>query len=174
MRIACNLLKEGNVITFDDLRSKHSEVVGAQSNLRRELINVATKLKAAFVDSLSMAQSQWKDPTTDELIDYVYMGVEKNGKGEAVHASEMNFDDGMGLPFFIGVTIDKSPISFPKTTMAVTVRIVRDGDFFALNLRNGQFETSIPRDFNCEDLSEVCEVMKQFIIKDLDSYIPAK
>lgn len=162
------------MITFEDLRNKHSEVAGAQSDLRRELINVATKLKGVFADSLSMAQSQWKNPSTDELVDYVYTGVEKNGKAEAMYTSEMNFDDGMGLPFYIGVTIDKSPVSFPKTTMAVGVRIVRNGDTFTITLRKGEYETSIPRDFNNEDLKEVCEVMKQFILKDLDSYIPAK
>lgn len=174
MRIACNLLEEGNVITFEDLRHKNREVIDAQSDLHRELINVATNLKRVFTDSLSMAQSQWKNPTTGELVDYVYTGVEKNGKREALHTNEMNFDDGMGLQFFIAVAIDKSPTAFPKTHMAVAVRIVRNGDSFVLTLRNGDYDTSIPRNFDDDDLKVVCEVMKQFILNDLDSYIPAK
>ncbi len=174
MRIACNLIKESNVITFQDFRDKQGEVIGAQGDLRRGLINVAIRLRAILEHSLSLPQRQWKNPTTGEMIDYVYTLTEKNGKTEATYLHDMNFDEGMGISFFLAVTIDKSPTSFPKTTMAVPIRIDRNGDVFVINLRKGEYETSIPLEFNDTDFSEVCEVIKQFILKDLDGYIPAK
>ncbi|TNL10053.1 hypothetical protein CYD30_11295 [Kosakonia cowanii] len=173
MRVACNLLEESNVITFQDFRDKHGEVISAQSDLRRALINVVIKLKDALIGSLSLPQKQWKNPTSDEMIDYVYTGVDKNGTAQIVHPHEMNFDENMGLSFFLAVTIDKSPTSFPKTTMAVPVQIVRHGKTFILNLRKGEYETSIPLNYNEDDFTEVCEVIKQFIVKDLESYIPS-
>ncbi|MBW7618115.1 hypothetical protein ACXZAQ_02450 [Citrobacter portucalensis] len=174
MHIACNLIKENNVITFQDFRTKHSEVISAQGELRQGLINVGIKLRGALEDSLSLPQRQWKNPTTDEMVDYVYILAEKKGKTEVIHPYEMNFDEGMGVSFLLAVTIDKTPTSFPKTTMAVPVRVVRNGEVYVINLRKGDYETSIPLEFNDSDLSEVCEVIKQFILKDLDGYIPSK
>ncbi|ECY5873972.1 hypothetical protein M8Q70_002948 [Salmonella enterica] len=173
MRIVCNLMKENNVITFQDLRNKHADVIGAQGELRRGLINVAIRLRATLENSLSLPQRQWKNPATDEMVDYVYTLAEKNGKAEATHPHEMNFDERMGVSFLLAVTIDKAPTSFPKTTMAVPVRVDRHGEVYIINLRKGEYETSIPLEFCDSDFSDVCEVIKQFILKDLDGYIPS-
>ncbi len=173
MRIAFNLTKESNVITFQDFQLKHGEVISSQSDLRRGLINVAVKLKDVLTNSLSLPQRQWKNPATDEMVDYVFTGADKNGKAEAMPPHEMSFDEHMGLSFFIAVSVDKSPTSFPKTTMAVPVRVVRTGEAYVISLRNGEYEATIPREFVLADLNDTCEVIKQFILKDLESYIPS-
>ncbi|CAD6040419.1 hypothetical protein [Escherichia coli] len=174
MHIVYNLIKKNSVITFRDLQEKRGEVVAAQVDLRRELIKIVSRLKSVFEKSLSLPQRQWKDPATDEMVDYVHILTDEDGETGIMQPYEMNFDEHMAVSFLLAVVIDQSPTSFPKTTMAVPVSIKRDKGGFLIRLRDGEYETSVPQLFNDAELVEVSEVIKRFILKDLDDLIPAK
>ncbi|HHN9986071.1 TPA: hypothetical protein ACP7UU_005003 [Escherichia coli] len=108
---------------------------------------------------------------------YLRILVERNGdtKESDGTASSLYFDDGLGVSCLFALTLDRSQTSFPKATMPVSVRVSRERDGFriAVNGVNGRYESTVPIDFNDNDLGEVCELIKQVILSELNDSFPA-
>lgn len=165
------------MIRFSELREKYVEVISGQVNLRKELAMLVKRLRVSLEESLLLPERQWQDPATGKMENYLRILVERNGdtKESDGTTNSLYFDEGLGVPCLFALTLDRSQTSFPKTTMSVAVRVSRERDGYriAVNGVSGKYESTVPIDFNDNDLGEACELIKQVILSELNDSFPA-
>lgn len=160
------------VITFQDIRVKYQEVIKLQAEERGRLQQIARFIVDDFTQSLELESPYWSVPGTNERDNYVYIIGLKKGETTRLSFEELIPDEHGVITFSVGLTIDKSAISFPKQTYFVRLDIKREGSMFTVHVGNGEYETALSEHVTGAELCPLSEVIKQSIINQLDADAP--
>ncbi|HBA9511437.1 TPA: hypothetical protein J1413_001358 [Escherichia coli] len=174
MLFLCKPFQEMKVITFQTIRDKYIEVVRLQREERERLQNIVGLIAENFENSLELEHPRWGYPGQNLTEDYVFIAAIKEGEKSRVQLHDLLPDADGVLSFFIGLTVDKSPVAHPKLNVIIPLKLVRDGNGFTLVAGNGEFETSLSEKPASSELETVSEALKQAVIRDLETYIPVR
>jgi len=174
MLVTYEPFKDSKMIKFQDIRDKYNDIVKLQREEREVLQSVAGLIVQNFSDSLGLEQSYWKHPSDGQTEEYVFITAMKDGESVKAVLNELKPDEHGCLLFSVGLTVDKSPISFPKMHVFTSLSLRREEGGFTLTVGEGMFETTLSEKPTGAELAPVSEAIKRSVLKCLDSYTPAR
>ncbi|HBC1757442.1 TPA: hypothetical protein IB181_000021 [Escherichia coli] len=174
MLFLCKPFQEIKVITFQTIRDKYIEIVRLQREEKERLQNIVGLIAKNFEGSLELEQTCWGYPGQNPTENYVFVAAIKDGEKSKVQLHDLLPDADGILSFFIGLTVDKSPVAHPKLNVIIPLKLLRDGNGFTLVIGSGEFETNLSEMPALPELEAVSEALKQAVIRDLESYIPVR
>lgn len=174
MLVAYEPFKDTKMIKFQDIRDRYNEVVKLQREEREALQSIAGLVVQNFSDSLELEQSYWKHPGDGQTEEYVFITAMKDGGSAKTALNELSLNEFGCLLFSVGLTVDKSPISFPKMHVLTSLNLRREESGFTLTVGEGEFETSLSEKPTGTELAGVSEAIKRAMLKCFDAYTPAR
>lgn len=133
------LFKGMKMIKFQDFRKQYSEMLKAEEEEKERFQQVAEMIVCHFEKSLDLETPEYpftfsNNPTDDdELLRYVFISDGQSNK--SIGFNELNPDEKGGLSFCLCLTVDKSPISYPKKTLHSRLSLRRNGSGFTVTSR---------------------------------------
>ncbi|MXF04476.1 hypothetical protein [Escherichia coli] len=162
------------MIKFADIRQKYDVLIRQQQEECTRYQQLIKRITDHLKDSLELEQPTWIGPEGRVVHDYVFLASPHQEKPtEPTELYNLIPDETGMLAFSVGITVDSSPVSFPKRTLFIPVILRRQENAFLLSIGN-KFETTLSETPSTAELSCVSEAIKRMAISVLDAYILTK
>ncbi|MDS1619946.1 hypothetical protein [Escherichia coli] len=162
------------MIKFADIRQKYDVLVRQQQEERPRYQHLIKQITDHLKDSLELEQTTWFSLKDGIVHDYVFLTSPHQEKPtEPTELYNLIPDEAGVLAFSVGITVDSSPVSFPKRALFIPVTLRRQENAFLLSVGN-KFETTLSETPSTAELSCVSEAIKHMAISVLDAYILTK
>ncbi|EBT6969479.1 hypothetical protein CPV34_17750 [Salmonella enterica] len=162
------------MLKFEDIRNKYVEVVRLQREERECLQLLVKSVIDHFEESLELEQKSWTIAGERDSQNYVFIAVQRDGGEARVDLHELVPDSTGTLSFYVGITVDKSPIAFPKINILVPLSLRRENGAFSLVVGKDKFETMLSEKPIKAELESVSEAISNAAMLDLDCYVPVR
>ena len=151
------------MITFNDFKEKRKARKEDRKAYVQRVRECTGKLIKSYVDSLQLPNDTWKD-AGGKVHPYVYLQDVKPRTGDGYHAKpeELTVDPIAGTEFVLHTVTDDDPERPQYESTRITVSLV--GDILEVSVQG--LHTFSPIDSD-EKYSEVCEVIKEIILKSI-------
>ncbi|HHR4769167.1 TPA: hypothetical protein ACS55J_000723 [Salmonella enterica] len=167
-------LNGAKMIKFQDIRDKYNEVVRLQKEENERLRQIAEMVMCHFENSLALEQPTWANLDDDQANKYVFISTDRGGVKTQAALHELTPDTRGILSFFIGLTVDKSPISFPKVNLFTKLSLCCNGNGFTATVGDGLFEMELSAIPIESELAGISEATKRAMLCDLDNCTPKR
>ncbi|EFP3681288.1 hypothetical protein HPX80_004890 [Salmonella enterica] len=170
------LFKGTEMIKFQDFRERYSEMLKTEDEEKECFQRIAEMIVRHFEKSLDLEYPEYPstfsgNPTEDNMsLRYVFIATEKGGR--YIEFNKLRPDEKGTLSFCVCLTVDKSPISYPKKTLYSRLSLRRNGDGFTVTVGEDALETDLGKSPTEAELAGISEVAKHVMLVELDSGTP--
>lgn len=164
------------MIKFQDFRERYCEMLKAEDEEKECFQQIAEMIVRHFEKSLDLEYSEYPstfsgNPAEDNMsLRYVFIVTEKGG--QYTEFNKLRPDEKGTLSFCVCLTVDKSPISYPKKTLYSRLSLRRNGDGFTVTVGEGAPETALGKSPADAELSDISEAVKHVMLVELGSDTP--
>lgn len=172
------LIKGVDMIKFQDFRERYSEVLKAEDEEKESFQQVAEMIVCQFEKSLDLEYPQYPatfsgNPTEDNVsLRYVFIVTEKGGRH--IEFKDLKPDKKGALSFYVCLTVDKSPMSYPKKTLYSRLSLRCNGDGLTVTVGEEGFETDLSKYPTEAELAAISEAAKHVMLIELGSDVPKR
>ncbi|MBE8611488.1 hypothetical protein CYG68_03545 [Morganella morganii] len=165
------LFKEMEMIKFQDFRKQYSEMLKAEDEEKERFQQVAEMIVCHFEKSLDLETPEYpfafsnKPKDDDKLLRYVFISDGQSNR--RIGFNELNPDEKGVLSFCLCLTVDKSPISYPKKTLHSHLSLRRNGSGFTVTVGEDTLETDLNKSPTEKELMGISEAAKRVMLIEL-------
>lgn len=171
------LFKGMEMIKFQDFRERYSEMLEAEDKEKERFQKLAEMIVRHFEKSLdleALAYSPLGGEFTGKGISQPYVFIVAERGGPSIEFNELQSDEKGTLAFCLCLTVDKSPISYPKKTLSSRLSLRRNGDGFTVTVGEDALETDLGKSPTEADLAGISEAVKHVMLIELSSGTPKR
>lgn len=174
------LFKGMEMIKFQDFRERYSEMLKAEDEEKERFQQLAEMIVRHFEKSLDLEHLGYPSPfggnsTEDSMPSpYVSIVIETETGRRHIEFNELKPDEKGVLSFCVCLTVDKSPISYPKKILSSRLSLRRNGDGFTVTVGEDALETDLGKSPTEAELAGISEAAKHVMLIELSSGTPKR